>query len=696
MGNEHPLPNSEIINFETIHKYVGITDPELFDIYLNEVANDFSNRNKIDKTINKIDFVNYLKFPYFISDKLFNSFDSDNDGKLSKDEFINGLKKLYFGTFEEIAQIIFNLLDYDKDKKIRKEDVKLMLLYLPSINDQSNEQIQDNCKEIDSILNQTFIKFSKGLKFKQFLKIILKKCSDVFIQLICYFYLNKPFNSENINKIQKKNFQHLFTKNINCINSYRDNKKSINILKNCSSSLSINNNSKNRNLLTSRINNINIEKNFSYKDIFSPRKKTIKKSYDSNNQQTNINHLIKSPKTHINNFYVNNLIENFSSDINTTDSSDEVINEKYENYVFKLINNDKMEKIFLSLMNSDLYIYSDETKVKFIQMHNLKGSIIKNYLLEDEVVIFDKEKYYYFEIIYCSNEKIYFYSKDKNIIQNFTERIKKAINFHSISDYYIIKELIGKGKFGQVNLGINKKTNEKVAIKIIKKSTLTTIQDLELVKTEIDIMRISHHKNIVKLYDKFENEKYIFIIMEYINGETLSSYLKKKHFCISEKKICEIMKQIGEGIYYLHSFGIVHRDIKPDNILINDKNEIKIIDFGFSKIMGNNEKTNEGFGTLDYAAPEILLRIPYGKEIDIWAMGILLFYILTGRSPFIGINEDDLAQQIILESVTFNDNEWGIRSNLVINLIENCLVKQPSLRIDIKGFLKHSWFKSML
>ena len=184
--------------------------------------------------------------------------------------------------------------------------------------------------------------------------------------------------------------------------------------------------------------------------------------------------------------------------------------------------------------------------------------------------------------------------------------------------------------------------------------------------------------------------------MEYINGETLSSYLKKKHFCISEKKICEIMKQIGEGIYYLHSFGIVHRDIKPDNILINDKNEIKIIDFGFSKIMGNNEKTNEGFGTLDYAAPEILLRIPYGKEIDIWAMGILLFYILTGRSPFIGINEDDLAQQIILESVTFNDNEWGIRSNLVINLIENCLVKQPSLRIDIKGFLKHSWFKTML
>ena len=77
-------------------------------------------------------------------------------------------------------------------------------------------------------------------------------------------------------------------------------------------------------------------------------------------------------------------------------------------------------------------------------------------------------------------------------------------------------------------------------------------------------------------------------------------------------------------------------------------------------------------------------------------MGILLFYILTGRNPFIGINEDDLAEQIVLKSITFNNDEWGIRSNLVIDLIENCLIKQPSFRIDIKGFLKHNWFKKML
>ena len=156
------------------------------------------------------------------------------------------------------------------------------------------------------------------------------------------------------------------------------------------------------------------------------------------------------------------------------------------------------------------------------------------------------------------------------------------------------------------------------------------------------------------------------------------------------------MKELGEGISYLHSLGIIHRDIKPENILITNKNEVKIIDFGLSKIIGNNEKTNEAFGTLNYAAPEILLRIPYGKEIDIWALGVLLFYMLSGRYPFIGINEKELANQIVLEHIIFNEDEWGIRTLQVIDLIEKCLIKQPSFRIDIKGFLKHNWFKKML
>lgn len=118
---------------------------------------------------------------------------------------------------------------------------------------------------------------------------------------------------------------------------------------------------------------------------------------------------------------------------------------------------------------------------------------------------------------------------------------------------------------------------------------------------------------------------------------------------------------------------------------------LKITDFGLSKIMGNSEKTNEGFGTINYASPEILLRIPYGKEIE--ALGILLFFILTGRYPFLGINQEELAENIVFENLSFNVNEWEIRSFLIRDLIQKSLVKEANLRIDIKGFLRHEWFK---
>ena len=94
--------------------------------------------------------------------------------------------------------------------------------------------------------------------------------------------------------------------------------------------------------------------------------------------------------------------------------------------------------------------------------------------------------------------------------------------------------------------------------------------------------------------------------------------------------------------------------------------------------MGNSEKTNEGFGTINYASPEILLRIPYGKEIDIWALGILLFFILTGRYPFLGINQEELAENIVFENLSFNVNEWEIRSFLIRDLIQKFLVKEAN------------------
>ena len=150
---------------------------------------------------------------------------------------------------------------------------------------------------------------------------------------------------------------------------------------------------------------------------------------------------------------------------------------------------------------------------------------------------------------------------------------------------------IGEGKFGLVKLGVHKSTKEKVAIKIIQKSSMKD-NDAELVRTEIDIMKLCHHPNIVRLLDHFENAEYIFIIMEYLSGGSLTNYIKKSKFTLSEKRILEIIYQIALGLKYLHQYGIVHRDLKPDNIMLTEKenmNQIKIMDFGLSKIMGPKE-----------------------------------------------------------------------------------------------------------
>ena len=159
------------------------------------------------------------------------------------------------------------------------------------------------------------------------------------------------------------------------------------------------------------------------------------------------------------------------------------------------------------------------------------------------------------------------------------------------------------------------------------------------------------------------------------------------------------MSQIASGVKYLHKYGIVHRDLKPDNIMITQQNDfgvIKIMDFGLSKIVSTQEKMVDGYGTLSYVAPEVLLRTPYNKEVDIWSMGVILYYMLCGHLPFKGNKEAVIAEKIVNDEIEFNDEEWEIRSKKVKELIASCLKKEPEERITIDKFLNHPWFKKLM
>ena len=214
--------NNDFITFESIQDTLGLKNHSLFKKYLQEVfidlatlKNEKSKSN--DKHLSLLTFHDYIKLPIFISEKLFNSFaTSKNQEGLTEEEFVDGFFKLYMGTFQETTRIIFNLLDFDKDGIIKKEDVKLTLSYLPlnNVNEENDKNIEytneilgfqmKSLEEIEDIVNNTFKKFEGKMKFEQFKDTVQNKNSDAFLQIIFFLYQQKPFSSKNIESLKIK------------------------------------------------------------------------------------------------------------------------------------------------------------------------------------------------------------------------------------------------------------------------------------------------------------------------------------------------------------------------------------------------------------------------------------------------------------------------------------------------------------
>ena len=368
---------------------------------------------------------------------------------------------------------------------------------------------------------------------------------------------------------------------------------------------------------------------------------------------------------------------------------------QYENYIYKKSEGNKLKKYYLVLIDKDIYYYKSEHKKEVLGMHNLSGCFFKEYQAEK----INDQIYYCFSIVFPKKERKYYISNSE-VYDNFIKALKKSFGYLNFFDYYEMLDNLGEGIFGSVKLGVEKKTNQRVAIKIIKKNKAKET-DIELVRNEIDIMKLCYHPYVVHLLDHFENGEYIFIVMEYIKGGSLTDYMKSKNFNFTERRAAELIYQLAKGIKYLHKYGIIHRDLKPDNIMLtdaSDKGNIKIMDFGLSKILGKKEKSTDGFGTLTFVSPEVLIRKPYNKEVDIWSLGVILYLMLSGDLPFDDPEDDEqkIAKSIVYKEVKFPPEKFGKRSKAVIELIKGCLTKDPKSRIKIDEILKGEWMKQQL
>jgi calcium-dependent protein kinase len=258
-------------------------------------------------------------------------------------------------------------------------------------------------------------------------------------------------------------------------------------------------------------------------------------------------------------------------------------------------------------------------------------------------------------------------------------------------------QLLGEGRFSTVYEAQNRITDIMRAMKIIKKEEHYSEEDEKEVINEVNILKTMDHPNIVKLFEFYSNEKQYSIIMEYCKGGKLNTEIRN-YAPFDEKYSAYIMYQIFSAINYCHNMNIIHRDLKPENILIVNRNKknnypnIKIGDFGMSKMVEKDSLQNKIVGTIYYVAPEVILK-KYNEKCDIWSCGVIMYVLLSKKPPFGGYTEEEIISNILKGVYDIEKPPFDKISKNALDLIQKLLNKDINKRISAQEALNHPWFK---
>ena len=283
-----------------------------------------------------------------------------------------------------------------------------------------------------------------------------------------------------------------------------------------------------------------------------------------------------------------------------------------------------------------------------------------------------------------------------------------SINNEKLSEEYRVGEVLREGSNGSIRKVLHCLTKQERSMKIFKKKEGNENKILN----EVNILSQITHPNILHIYEYFKESSNFYLITEYYEGNELTDLLEElvldetvapaQHH-LSEKKACPILKQLMSAILYCHKNNIVHRNLKPESILLewinNDEDKtfypiVKLIGWGKATTIPNNEKINENIkSVIKYTAPEILKKENYNEKCDIWSIGVILYYILCGYPPFQGSNDKEISDLVIKGNFDLNGHGWDKISDEAKDLIKKMLTYDIEKRISAEEVLKHPWFE---
>jgi len=673
-----------------------------------------------------------LEIPLFCCEKIYNAINQENLPYLKKYQFVNGIYNLYYGNEEELSLFLFNILDFNKKNFITIDDTKLFFINLHSIK-HSNKTVNKLNELIDN-----FFKGKKDLMFNKFIKKCLYYNKDLIYLFKYIIHQNKFFTYKQIEYFQElKLINHAVEEQIinEPINEYKnkisnklldyialdypDERKKNEFLEEneISKTDEEENNDDDLNELKNFENDISNTMNNLDKEqiiIFTKDKKQERIDLKKNNSSSSSDGYKNLKKSESINVSFHNKLEKFfmsRSEIKEEVKQRALSFQKpnlvtYKNYfnknkteqnkneiiLFTFDENNTLEKVKLKIIKNIIFVFEfDVENQEFIYSHFI--FLNSTYLEIKGITTLNGIFFYSIHLVSTYGNfraSIELYVETLQLMNQFKEIYNNENNIKEINnDYIMTNKQIGNGKFGICQLCTRTINNTKklFCAKIINKIQKGLDEDeYKIMMWEKSIflfLKKFPNQNIAKAYNYYENSEFIYLISEYVNGTDLKGFYEKHLFnnlTIKSDLLISISYQILNALNYIHSYGILHRDIKHTNILINNKNQIKLIDFGLSRILGKNEYTKEPYGSLTFKSPEIIMENYYNEKVDLWSFGVTLFYLIFGRTPFQDESSKLIKERICKENININIPFENYDFELLGNIINECLIKNYNSR----------------